>query len=83
MQHDIVLKKSNSNLNTPMVRQNLCYHVATFRVLISLDMQHDNFFKKLNSDLLTPSPRGRGGMSRGSVGKLFATMLLKSLFLLI
>ena len=38
-------------------------------------MQHDHVLKKLNFDFLTPSPTVVGG-GEGSVGKIFATMLL-------
>ena len=56
-------------------RQNICYHVATFRDSISLDMLHDHVLKKLNYDFLTPRAKGgRGGLL--SAGKIFATMLL-------
>ena len=44
-------------------------------------MQSENVLKKLNFDLLTPG-LGEGG-ERGSVGKIFATMLLDSCFPLI
>ena len=55
------------------------YLLTCWCILDSLlfDMLHDYVLKNLNCDLLTPST-GRGGGLRGSVRKLFATMLVHS-----
>ena len=47
---------------------------------ILFDMQHDHVLKKMNSD---PNARLGWGGGRGSVGKIFATMLLHVSFPLI
>ena len=89
MQHDIVLKKLIFDLLTPRVRgggvcgQNICYHVPTFRDHIKFYIRHDHGLKKSNFDLLFHFQRRIGGIGVGSAGRIFATMLLHSLFLLI
>ena len=50
----------------------MCLHGALCS--IPFNMQHDHVLKKLNFELFTPTT-GWGG---GSVGKIFATMLLHS-----
>ena len=56
------------------------YMLPRFRIRdsISFGMQSDHVLEKLNFDLLNPGS-GEGG-ELGSVGKIFATMLLHSCF---
>ena len=74
MQDDHVLTELNFNLMTLRVsgvcRQNICYHVASFRDSNRFDMHHDHVLKKLNFDLLIPMVR------EVSAGKIFGSMLL-------
>ena len=69
MQNDYVLNKLIFELLT--FKANICYDAAAFGDSLLFDMLHDHVLKKLKLDLLTPSP-GAGG----SVGKIFATLLL-------
>ena len=86
MQNDHVLKKLNYDLLTQSpwgrggdrgsgVCGKICHHVAAFCGSIYFNMQHDHVLKKLNFDPLTPIPRVLGE-GEGSLGKIFATMLL-------
>ena len=46
-------------------------------ILFNFDMQHDHVLKTLNFDLLTPFTwLGVGGWGKGSLDKVFATLLL-------
>ena len=74
MQHDHVLKKLNNDLLTPspgsggreggVCRQNICYQVATFLILLYLICNMTMFKKKMNFNLLTPSPGSGDGVSK-------------------
>ena len=65
------------------LRWNIGYHVATFVIPFNLICNKIMFWKKLNFEFLTLSPGSGDGGLVGSAGKIFATMLLHSWFLLI
>ena len=81
MQHDFFQKKMFGNLTRPreygcVLWHNMCLHVAAFVIPFNLICNMTMFWKKLNFDLLTPPP----GSGRGSMGKMFATILINALF---
>ena len=74
MQHDIfltfaLLVNRTRGVWGGVCRQNICYHVTTFRDSINFDMHHDHVLKKLNFDLFIPSP---GSLGVGGLGGLRA-----------